>query len=176
MLGESQSLRSTLLSRSMLREGSLSSLPVKSLLTPRRADLAVKFRYFRHLSFGNDTDSERVYRWHIEARSGQRMKAGLNTDRWKRSVENYVRAAKALHKSIARDGVQCAVPVDPNGELLDGSHRVACAVALGIERITVERNTRMVWAPAWDENWFVANGVSDHDLARIKADCELMKQ
>src|SRR3990167_4518391 len=162
----------------MLREGSLSSLPAKSLLTPRRLDLAVKWRFFLHLTSGDNPDSELVYLWHIEARSGARMKAGLKTDRCKQSAEDYVQSAKMLHYSMSRGGFfdSYAIPIDQNGELLGGAHRLACAMALGIESIPEERNTRMVWAPAWNEAWFVEHGVSEADLARIKADWEMMKQ
>src|SRR3990167_5255513 len=162
----------------MLRESSLSSLLAKSLLTPRRLDLAVKWRFFRCLLGGGDPNAERVYCWHIEERSGTRMKLGLSTDRWKRCAGDYVEAAKELHTSMVRSGFLSAyaIPVDPNGELLGGAHRLACAMALGIESIPVERNTRMVWAPAWNEAWLVEHGVSEADLTRIKADLELMKQ
>ena len=178
MLDQSQSLRSTLLNHSMLREGNLSSLPAKSLLTPRRLDLAVKWRFFLRLLGGGDPNAERVYCWHIEKRSGARMRARVKTDQWKGSISDYVIGAQVLADSMAKLGFleSNAVPIDPNGELLGGAHRLACAMALGIESIPVERHTRMVWAPAWDENWFVANGVNEYDLARIKADWELMKQ
>ena len=139
--------------------------------------MAVKWRFFLHLTSGDDPDSELVYLWHIEARSGARMKAGLKTDRWKQSAEDYVQSAKMLHYSMSRGGFfdAYAIPIDPNGELLGGAHRLACAMALGIDPVQVERHTRLVWAPAWDEAWFVANGVSVPDLARVKADWELMK-
>ena len=106
------------------------------------------------------------------------MKLGLSTDRWKRCAGDYVVAAKELHASMVRSGFLSAyaIPIDPNGELLGGAHRLACAMALGIESIPVERNTRMVWAPAWNEAWFVEHGVSEADLARIKADWELMRK
>jgi hypothetical protein len=136
----------------------------------------VKYRFFVHLLGGDDPQAEQVYRWHIEERSGPRMKAGLTTDKWKQTLDDYVEAAKLLIVSMMHQGFSpyYAVPVDPAGELLDGAHRVACAVALGIKEIDVERHARRVWAPAWDAEWFKAHGVADFD--RLMADWERMKQ
>lgn len=140
-------------------------------------DLAVKWRFFRHLlSGGNDPDAERVYRWHIEERSGARMRAGLATDRWKQSSDDYVRSARWLVLSMREDGFIpfFAVPIDPNGEMLDGSHRVACAIACEAPAVYVERHTRMAWAPPWDLAWFEDRGMRPDDLARMKADWKEM--
>lgn len=141
-------------------------------------DLAVKWRFFCHFTNRSDNDAERVYRWHIEARSGGRMKAGLSTDRWKLSLDDYVASARRLFESMSTDGFDETqpVPIDPNGELLDGSHRVACALALGIERVPVEEHERFVWAPAWDYGWFVSNGMAHADLARLVSDAYLMRR
>jgi hypothetical protein len=140
-------------------------------------DLAVKWRFFRHLRDGDDADSLRVYRWHIEQRSGSRMAAGLTTDKWKRSLEDYVQAATDLWFSMAK-GFDLAhrVPIDPDGEILDGAHRVACALVQGRDVPCVLRKT-WAWAPAWDEEWFSrAGGISLADLCRIEVDFEAMKE
>ena len=120
-------------------------------------DLAVKYRFFRHLYGGEDPDSERVYRWHIEKRSGGRMEAGLATDKWKTQTDDYVSSATGLFKSMSAGGFdeRYPVPIDPDGELLDGSHRVSCALALEIPHIAVELRPDYVWAPAWDYLWFI---------------------
>jgi hypothetical protein len=159
-------------SPSKLPEGSLSHLPPKGLVTPRRYDLAVKHRFFRHLlNGGDDWNAERVYRWHIDIRSGARMQSGLVTDKWKKSVDDYVGAAKGLCNSMAMwFPDSCAVAVDVNGELLDGSHRVACAIARGLAEIPVRHEAREVWAPAWGRDWFVTNGMAAGDLERLEKD------
>lgn len=148
-----------------------SLLPPKSLVTARRLDIAVKWRFFRHLVGGNDRDSERVYRWHIDQRSGNRIRAGVATDRWKRSLDDYVEAACRLVGSMAF-GFDPAfpIPVDPDGEILDGSHRLACALALGLGAVPVERSDRHVWAPHWGYDWFVERGMPADDLERTLAD------
>jgi hypothetical protein len=100
------------------------------------------------------------------------MRRGLATDGWKLTVDDYVGTARLLCRSMAEYGfrVTDAVPIDPNGEMLDGSHRVACALALGIGVIPVKRESRHAWAPAWGYDWFVANGMGHDDLARLCRD------
>lgn len=160
------------ISPSTPQETSFSLLPARTLVTPRRLDLALKYRFFRHLIDGKDPEAETLYRWHIEARSGYRMRAGLATDGWKRSVDHYVISAKALCNAMAHEGFrpECAVPIDPDGELLGGAHRVACALALQIKEIPVARQSRFAWAPPWDEQWFRDNGMKEEDLARLGGD------
>lgn len=147
------------------------------LVTPRRYDLAIKFRLFRHFLDGGDPDAEMVYRWHIQARSGARMAAGLPTDAWKRTLDDYVASAANLVASMAHNGFlpHGAVPVDPNGELLGGAHRVACAIACGIISIPIGRLNTNVWAPSWGKEWFVEHGMSNADLCRLERDWQLMR-
>lgn len=131
-------------------------------------DLGLKWRFFKS-QFGSDDDAERVYRWHIEARSGSRLDADIPTDRWKTKIDDYVGAAKSLWQSMSSTGFNKAhpVPIDPNGELLDGSHRVACALALDITNIWVELRPDYVWAPAWDYFWFLNAKMPKDDMRRL---------
>lgn len=105
------------------------------------------------------------------------MEAGLRTDRWKKSVDDYVQAARTLIMSMTAKGFDAAhaVPVDPNGELLDGSHRVACALALELKEVPVVWQPRYVWAPPWDYAWFQEEGMSERDICRLYDDYEAMK-
>ena len=157
---------------------SLSILRAVSLITPRRLDLAVKHRYFLHLTGGNDPESEVLYAWHIGHRSGERMEAGVATDKWKTSVDDYLAAASQLHISMQESGFSAKhpIPVDPNGEILDGSHRLACALALGIKGVPVIHTGQLVWAPIWGCDWFICEGMSLEDVGRLEQDLEMMKQ
>lgn len=105
------------------------------------------------------------------------MRMGLPTDKWKTSLEAYCEAAVALCTSMGKTGFspEHPVPVDPEGELLDGSHRVACAIALGIKDIPVVYPQRHVWAPPWDEDWFIAKGLIGQDLIKLKEDFRTMR-
>jgi len=122
-------------------------------------DLAVKWRFFRHLYGGEDPDSEHSYRLHIEARSGPRMEAGVATDQWKTETDDYVSSATGLFVSMSRDGFNPdhPIPIDLDGELFNGSHRLACALALKIPVVPTAINDAYVWAPAWDYYWFTCN-------------------
>lgn len=137
-------------------------------------DVAVKWRFFKHLLHGGDEDAGRVYRWHIDERSGARMRAGLTTDKWKGSVDDYVKSAHWLASSMREDGFIPfhPIPIDANGELLDGSHRLACAIACELPAVYVERVAREVWAPPWGLAWFEDHGMRADDLARLKSDWE----
>lgn len=159
-------------------EGSVfETLSPKTLLTPRRMDLAVKWRLFRHLSGGSDKDAERVYRWHVNERVGGRIRAGLPTDMWKCTVDDYVEASRDLFSSMQRhgyDGNQ-PIPLDLSGELLGGAHRLACALALNTPFVTVTRTNRTVWAPPWHYAWFEEHDMPQRDLKRLRDDWGLMR-
>lgn len=148
-----------------------------SLVTPRRLDLAVKHRFFLHLLGGDDKEAADLYDWHIWERSGHRMKAGLTTDVIKRNVADYRFCAADLLRSMERGfDPSHPIPIDPDGELLNGSHRLACAIALGIKGAPVELHSRPVWAPAWDAAWFLAHGMNLDDVARLETRLRLMAE
>lgn len=93
------------------------------------------------------------------------------TDAHKTDVDDYLAAALWLFQSMYKYGFnpENAVPIDPDGELLNGSHRAACALALGIEEIPVVNMPGKVWAPAWDADWFRSNGLDDGTIAALQA-------
>lgn len=112
----------------------------------------------------------------IQKRIGPRMERGLPTDHWKLSIEDYLASGASLYDSVKRDGFspEYPVPVDPDFELLDGSHRVALALALGIDTIPVEFKSSCVWAPSWTVEWFSTNGMRGSWMDRIQADFKEM--
>jgi hypothetical protein len=92
----------------------------------------------------------------------------------KRDTDHYIETAAALCASMAYRGFvgipEWRIPVDPNGELLGGAHRVACALALEIEEVPVVRMPTPAWAPPWGEQWFIENGMDEEDLERLRQD------
>lgn len=134
-------------------------------------DIAVKYRYIRHLLGGDDPEAAILYFWTIEKRSGSRMGSGLATDGWKLSLEDYRHSVVSLVSSMRLLGFDSLypIPIDPAGELLNGSHRIACALALGITDVTVQHSPTMAWAPAWDYKWFARNGLDDMHLSNLQA-------
>ena len=104
------------------------------------------------------------------------MAAGLPTDGWKRSPEDYMKASEYLLESLKSHGFRAdePIPIDKNGELLGGAHRVACACALGINVVSVVQRNTEVWAPPWNREWFVERGMHVEDLQRLDRDMEIM--
>lgn len=90
----------------------------------------------------------------------------------KDTLDDYLRIARRLFSSMRDHGFHPsgAIPIDPNGELLGGAHRTACALALKIETVPVIRHEREAWAPAWGRDWFVENGMAEKDLVRLGQD------
>jgi hypothetical protein len=137
----------------------------------------VKWRLFRFLLCGGDSDAIRVYRWSIDARKSSNAKLNLGMD-GKANTDHYIETAAALCASMALRGFvdipEWRIPVDLNGELLGGAHRVACALALEIEDVPVVRKNGWAWAPTWGEQWFVENGMIEEDLERLRLDFEAL--
>lgn len=98
------------------------------------------------------------------------MKRGLKTDVWKASLRDYVNSAINLHESMSKNGYNpdCPIPVDEDGELYNGSHRLACALALGIDEVVVERLPGKVWAPPWDANWFREHEMHEKQIGDLE--------
>jgi hypothetical protein len=107
------------------------------------------------------------------ARQASNAKVHLGMDS-KSGLAHYIETAGALCSSMARRGFvsipQWCIPVDPNGELLGGAHRVACALALGIDEVVVRNEEHTAWAPPWGEQWFIDNGMEEFDLERLRQD------
>lgn len=155
----------------MKPEQNWSSLPPSKLVTPRRLDLAVKHRLFCHYLYGGDPAAIDLYNWHIQQRSGARISAGIATDRWKLALADYRQSALDLVASMGRWGflAEFPVPVDPAGELLDGSHRVACAMAMKLPTVHVIRRPEAAWAPPWDRLWFEDHGLPPAEIDALTA-------
>lgn len=154
------------------------SWPVSRLITSRRADIAIKFRYFQHLIGGGDEfAAQALYVWHIVERSGHRFKLNVATDGWKRNPQDYLDSAGKLLQSMTARGYCNDEPilVDNDGEIWNGAHRIACAAAMGFTEIPVFRKRGFVWAPRWDREWMVEHGISAQDLKRLDSDMEKLK-
>lgn len=132
----------------------------------------MKWRLFRHLATGRDPDAERVYRWHILARTG-----GVERGSWKRTTDDYVRAARELWASFRHRGYDPAypIPIGSNGLQMGGAHRLAAALAFEVDVWTVRLDTPGRARP-WDLAWFHGMGAPYPDIARMLADWEAMKQ
>jgi hypothetical protein len=108
---------------------------------------------------------------HIWKRSGTRMMQGLATDGHKMGLIDYVASAVELAESLKTRNFwpEYAIPVDSHGEILNGAHRVACALALG-KNVIIGRAEKDAWAPPWDGQWFVDNGFGSLFAAIARAE------
>lgn len=148
--------------------GTCFALPPVELLRPRRLDLIVKWHLFKHLK---DPEAQNMYLWHIH----HRRQSGF-VDSNKDSLGVFIPQASALFASMALNGFDPAhpVPVDPNGNILGGAHRVACALALGVEAVC-ERRAELVWAPPWDAAWFRQHGMPEEVVGGLLADMDKLR-
>lgn len=136
-----------------------------SLLTPQRMDYVVKHRFFKHLLSGGDPDSERVYRWHIDRRTG-----GNEPRSPKNTVDDYVAACPILLGSIQKDGFRPdgVVKIAPDNRIVgSGAHRISICLLLKMP-ILIQRVNRFP-RTSWGRDWFVAAGMSQSDLADLDA-------
>lgn len=107
-----------------------------------------------------------MYLWHIAHRRGSGYvdgnKSGLN---------EYLPAARSLLASMSANGFSSSavIPVDPNGDILGGAHRTACALALDLD-VTCETLPKFAWAPAWDAAWFRQHGMPDEIVNELLTD------
>jgi len=119
---------------------------------------------------GNDADSERIYRWHIENRTG-----GREARSWKHSIEDYITACKTLLENMLEVGFNSEFPLvyRKNGTLREGAHRLACSLLLGLDvyYIVMDIEGKTIW----DERWFMRHGMDREDLQRIKVTWERLK-
>jgi hypothetical protein len=143
----------------------------KQLLTEERLDIAVKWRHFCTIvQRSGDPDAERVYRWHIQHRTG-----GVERRSWKTSVDDYVTAARELAVVMRLHGFDPATPIilGSNGRLMEGAHRLACSLALGLDAVPVNRRTdKPGRAAPWGADWFSRHGMAETDIRRIQSDWE----
>ena len=137
----------------------------RSLLVSDRLDIAIKWRFFRHLLKRDDPDSERIYRWHIKKRT-----RGREPRSWKRSIDDYVTACKTLLRSMQRSGFDPKQPLEygSNWQLRNGAHRLACSLLLELNVYCVLVSVN--GGTTWGANWFRLRGMSLKDLERIEMD------
>ena len=166
--------QSTRPSRLRIVSDPLETVSPSSLVTRRRYDLAVKYNLFRcRLSDSefDEADAERVYRWHIKKRrasgfiDAEKQEYGVD-----QTLDRYVADARRLLMSMTIFGFdpQFAIPVDPSGEILGGAHRLAAALALGLNEVPVRCMDQAAWSPDWGCQWFVDQGMGEDDLQRLE--------
>lgn len=142
----------------------------KTLTNSRRLDLAVKFAYANKilgdlLPFGS-IDPEYLYDCHIQMRTGG---VEPNSVYRKQSTDDYKYYFQITIQDIKNNGFDANDPIkvsQKTGLILNGAHRLAAALALGVKKVPV------VYDPVdlgreWDIQWFSRNGFSADELMFI---------
>lgn len=146
---------------------SFGTLPL-SLATTNRWDVAVKWRLFQHFLDGDDPDAIGVYLWHIERRMKDLKDLGF-LHKYKGADSTLLSNARELFDRMRLNGFDSQAPIliDPNGVILDGAHRTACAIALGLGVVVIRIGVYST-APDWGCRWFEDRGMPEGDLAILK--------
>lgn len=136
-----------------------------TLWTPDRLDIAAKLHFAQHylgMPSPAGADAVAVYRRHILQRTAGREPEATG----KASVADYELAFAMLIESMRDQGFQhhAAVPLAPDGRLLNGAHRVAAALALGLPAVPVVR-LQAPWSAAdWGMRWFLQQGFAPEQI------------
>lgn len=112
-----------------------------SLFTHNRFDLAVKLLYLHNRKY-NDAFSRRIYDEHIRSISHGTFKEAGNDQ--KNSLDSFVDTFNELYLSIKDSGFdekKSLIPLSKNGTIINGAHRVACAIALNTQVKCVKVDT-----------------------------------
>lgn len=140
------------------RECSIHSVPARSLLKPQRFDLFAKLYYIGNVSTNRDT-ALMVYAEHIKAFNPDGREPGRDD---KDGVRDFVSVFDGLiehFKNNDFDDSKSVVPVDKNGVILDGAHRVAALAYYG-KNVTIAQFDEVESKCDFDYIYFKNRGLS----------------
>jgi FkbM family methyltransferase len=136
-------------------------LPAPALLAPARLDIMAKYLYALHHAMGTPTAwSAHVYREHL--RVWNQFREGDASG--KSSFEDYRESFDRLLKSMSEHGFDESMgllPVDRDNVIIDGAHRLAAALALGLP-VKVARFD--AHAGRYDQEYFRQRGLDGEVL------------
>lgn len=148
-------------------------VPALSLLSPNRFDVIAKYIYAKWRLRNPLADwPRRLYLDHIEVFNGFVEPDGSG----KHGQAGFLDAFNALIDSIAMDGFderRSRLPVSATGELVNGAHRLAASLALGIE--VAVATPQGATAYVYDYHWFQRRGLTLHWADAIASEaCRLL--
>lgn len=140
----------------------------KELFNRKRLDLIVKYLYAKELLekcdnlYSKDICKD-LYIRHILMRNGG-VTSHLETLQ-KQCVDEYCKEFEKLIYSMKENGFDKNFPAEitTDGLISNGSHRIAAAMALGINTETIIKND----GHSWSFEWFNNNGFNNEDKQRI---------
>ncbi len=105
-------------------------MKAEELINPRRIDVIAKYYYIKARETGENLEfAKELYEKHIEAFSDGTFEE--QGDGYKKSLERYFEVFDNLiddFKDRGFDETLSVIPIGKNNEILDGAHRVACAI------------------------------------------------
>jgi hypothetical protein len=151
-----------------------------SLISLNRLDVFLKKLYFDVISGRRIEDSgliKNLYRKHIFLRTGGIEPPDLYSEQHfteKISIGDYEAQAQDLYKSIEAKGFnqQKAIAVSDDLLLMNGAHRLAAAVSLGLDAIPIERSAG---GGLWGTEWFKYN-LKAHEYLFLLSEYALFKR
>ncbi len=143
------------------------------LLTSSRFDVLAKFLYVKH--YANRDASNRwidLYLEHIKVFNGFVENDGSG----KVGAESFLDSFNSLIESFEHDGIsdECIIPRGEGGEILDGAHRLACALHFGlkVDVVDVEFSSD---AFCFNQDYFQERGMSDTYLDEMALEYAKLK-
>lgn len=136
----------------------IEQVPARSLLTPQRFDLFAKLYYIGNVSTSRDS-AMRVYGEHIKAFNPDGREPGRED---KQGVKDFVSVFDQIvahFKDHDFDDELSVVPVDGNGVILDGAHRVAALAYYG-KNVTIARFDDVKAKCDFDYTYFKNRGLA----------------
>jgi len=138
----------------------------KELITFKRLDLIVRYLFAKDILSGcGNNDILSLYKRTCLMRTGGVEPINDYGDSVKNNIDDYITQFKKLIISLQETGYDQTrpIPMEANGYLAGGAHRIAAASALDmdVEVQYVEKGCR------FDFSWFVENGFATHDRMRI---------
>lgn len=110
---------------------SVETIEAKQLLCAKRLDIIAKVQYLKLKDIAHDY-AQSLYLEHIRVMTKDSfIEAGSH----KEKAQDFIDAFNALYDDMKHNGYRedlLPVPVDKNGVIMDGAHRVACAIVLNI--------------------------------------------
>lgn len=148
------------------------SVDPRDLLSAHRFDLGAKLAYARFYAQGRGSRAQRrIYLNHEEVFNGFVEADGsgkIGPDRFVAEFDDLIDDLE--HQGFKESG---AIPVGSNAVLIDGAHRVAASVILGIPVATL---TDPSPASSYDWEYFIDNGLSQSDADAMAVELCLAKQ
>lgn len=157
--------------KSIIKTGKTYRMKPIDFFSFRRLDLIVKYLQAKNYlaSIYNKT-IEDLYVRHIIMRTSavEPENPFTKSNTPKQSTQDYLTSFKNLVLNMKERGFndEFPIPVNSSKNILDGAHRIAASMALGLDNIpTRENSDARFWG--WDFKWFCDNGFTLEDKQRI---------